>query len=196
MATSALVGYARVSTIDQNPDRQIEKLESLNVEKLFVDKASGKNTSRPGFQAMMNYVREGDVLVICSMDRLARNLFDLLSITKELQEKGVTVRFLKENIDLSPTGETSAISKLLLSMMGAVAEFERSLIKERQREGIALAKAKGIYRGRKPLDQTKIQEAQKLITQGVPRAKVARDLKIGRTSLYRYLQVKTRNPDG
>lgn len=196
MATSALVGYARVSTIDQNPDRQIEKLESLNVEKLFVDKASGKNTSRPGFQAMMNYVREGDVLVICSMDRLARNLFDLLSITKELQGKGVTVRFLKENIDLSPTGETSAISKLLLSMMGAVAEFERSLIKERQREGIALAKAKGIYRGRKPLDQTKIQEAQKLITQGVPRAKVARDLKIGRTSLYRYLQVKTRNPDG
>lgn len=196
MATSALVGYARVSTIDQNPDRQIEKLESLNVEKLFVDKASGKNTSRPGFQAMMNYVREGDVLVICSMDRLARNLFDLLSITKELQEKGVTVRFLKENIDLSPTGETSAISKLLLSMMGAVAEFERSLIKERQREGIALAKAKGIYRGRKPLDQTKIQEAQKLITQGVPRAKVARDLKIGRTSLYRYLQVKTRDPDG
>lgn len=196
MATSALVGYARVSTIDQNPDRQIEKLESLNVEKLFVDKASGKNTSRPGFQAMMNYVREGDVLVICSMDRLARNLFDLLSITKELQEKGVTVRFLKENIDLSPTGETSAISKLLLSMMGAVAEFERSLIKERQREGIALAKSKGIYRGRKPLDQTKIQEAQKLITQGVPRAKVARDLKIGRTSLYRYLQVKTRNPDG
>lgn len=196
MATSALVGYARVSTIDQNPDRQIEKLESLNVEKLFVDKASGKNTSRPGFQAMMNYVREGDVLVICSMDRLARNLFDLLSITKELQEKGGTVRFLKENIDLSPTGETSAISKLLLSMMGAVAEFERSLIKERQREGIALAKAKGIYRGRKPLDQTKIQEAQKLITQGVPRAKVARDLKIGRTSLYRYLQVKTRNPDG
>ena len=196
MATSALVGYARVSTIDQNPDRQIEKLESLNVEKLFVDKASGKNTSRPGFQAMMNYVREGDVLVICSMDRLARNLFDLLSITKELQEKGVTVRFLKENIDLSPTGETSAISKLLLSMMGAVAEFERSLIKERQREGIALAKAKGIYRGRKPLDQTKIQEAQKLITQGVPRAKVARDLKIGRTSLYRYLQVKTRNLDG
>ena len=196
MASNALVGYARVSTIDQNPDRQIEKLESLNVEKLFVDKASGKNTSRPGFQAMMNYVREGDVLVICSMDRLARNLFDLLSITKELQEKGVTVRFLKENIDLSPTGETSAISKLLLSMMGAVAEFERSLIKERQREGIALAKAKGIYRGRKPLDQTKIQEAQKLITQGVPRAKVARDLKIGRTSLYRYLQVKTRNPDG
>ena len=123
MATSALVGYARVSTIDQNPDRQIEKLESLNVEKLFVDKASGKNTSRPGFQAMMNYVREGDVLVICSMDRLARNLFDLLSITKELQEKGVTVRFLKENIDLSPTGETSAISKLLLSMIGVGREI-------------------------------------------------------------------------
>ena len=117
-----------------------------------MDKASGKDTERPEFQAMMNYLRDGDVLLVCSMDRLARNLSDLLDVTKQLQNKGVTIRFLKENIELSPTGETSAISKLLLAMMGAVAEFERSMIRERQREGIALAKARGAYLGRKPLD--------------------------------------------
>ena len=135
----------------------------------------------------MNYLREGDVLLICSMDRLARNLFDLLDVTKQLQKKGVTVRFLKENIELSPTGETSAISKLLLAMMGAVAEFERSLIRERQREGIALAKARGAYLGRKPLSPDTIAEAKRQVALGIPKSKVARDLKISRTSLYRYL---------
>ena len=191
MASSAFVGYARVSSLDQNPERQIDKLRSLNVDKLFVDKASGKDTSRPEFQAMMNYLREGDILVIYSMDRLARNLFDLLNITKQLQERGVAIRFIKENIEITPSKENSAISKLLMSMMGAVAEFERSLIKERQREGILLAKKKGVYRGRKPLEKSIIEEAKKRINQGIPKAKVARDLKIGRTSLYRYLNEKT-----
>ena len=157
-----------------------------------MDKASGKDTGRPEFQAMMNSLREGDVLLICSMDRLARNLFDLLDVTKQLQKKGVTVRFLKENIELSPTGETSAISNLLLAMMGAVAEFERSLIRERQREGIALAKARGAYLGRKPLSPDKIAEARCQVALGVPKSKVARDLKISRTSLYRYLSETTK----
>ena len=187
MPSSALVGYARVSSVDQNLDRQLERLRSENVEKLFMDKASGKDTGRPEFQAMMNYLRDGDVLLVCSMDRLARNLFDLLDVTKQLQNKGVTIRFLKENIELSPTGETSAISKLLLAMMGAVAEFERSLIRERQREGIALAKARGAYLGRKPLDPNTITEAKRQVALGIPKSKVARDLKISRTSLYRYL---------
>lgn len=187
MPSSALVGYARVSFVDQNLDRQLERLRSENVEKLFMDKASGKDTGRPEFQAMMNYLRDGDVLLVCSMDRLARNLFDLLDVTKQLQNKGVTIRFLKENIELSPTGETSAISKLLLAMMGAVAEFERSLIRERQREGIALAKARGAYLGRKPLDPNTITEAKRQVALGIPKSKVARDLKISRTSLYRYL---------
>lgn len=191
MASSAFVGYARVSSLDQNPERQIDKLRSLNVDKLFVDKASGKDTSRPEFQAMMNYLREGDILVIYSMDRLARNLFDLINITKQLQERGVAIRFIKENIEITPSKENSAISKLLMSMMGAVAEFERSLIKERQREGILLAQKKGVYRGRKPLEKSIIEEAKKRINQGIPKAKVARDLKIGRTSLYRYLNEKT-----
>ena len=157
-----------------------------------MDKASGKDTGRPEFQAMMNSLREGDVLLICSMDRLARNLFDLLDVTKQLQKKGVTVRFLKENIELSPTGETSAISNLLLAMMGAVTEFERSLIRERQREGIALAKARGAYLGRKPLSPDKIAEARRQVALGVPKSKVARDLKISRTSLYRYLSETTK----
>lgn len=122
------------------------------------------------------------------MDRLARNLFDLLDVTKQMQNKGVTIRFLKENIELSPAGETSAISKLLLAMMGAVAEFERSLIKERQREGIALAKARGAYLGRKPLNPDTIAEAKRQVALGIPKSKVARDLKISRTSLYRYLE--------
>ena len=187
MPSSALVGYARVSSVDQNLDRQLERLRSENVEKLFMDKASGKDTERPEFQAMMNYLRDGDVLLVCSMDRLARNLFDLLDVTKQLQNKGVTIRFLKENIELSPTGETSAISKLLLAMMGAVAEFERSMIRERQREGIALAKARGAYWGRKPLDPNTVAEAKRQVALGISKSKVARDLKISRTSLYRYL---------
>ena len=153
-----------------------------------MDKASGKDTERPEFQTMMNYLRDGDVLLVCSMDRLARNLFDLLDVTKQLQNKGVTIRFLKENIELSPAGETSAISELLLAMMGAVAEFERSLIKERQREGIALAKARGAYLGRKPLNPDTIAEAKRQVALGIPKSKVARDLKISRTSLYRYLE--------
>lgn len=187
MPSSALVGYARVSSVDQNLDRQLERLRSENVEKLFMDKASGKDTERPEFQAMMNYLRDGDALLVCSMDRLARNLFDLLDVTKQLQNKGVTIRFLRENIELSPTGETSAISKLLLAMMGAVAEFERSMIRERQREGIALAKARGAYLGRKPLDPNTVAEAKRQVALGISKSKVARDLKISRTSLYRYL---------
>ena len=158
------------------------------VEKFFVDKVSGKNLDRPGFTAMMEYVREGDVLVICSMDRLARSLMDLLNVTRKLQNKGVTVRFLKEKIELSPSGETSAISKLLMAMMGAVAEFERSLIRERQQQGIALAKARGVYRGRKPVDNERLEEAKRRIAAGVPKTKVAKDLKIGRTTLYKYLK--------
>ena len=187
MPNSTIVGYARVSSVDQNLDRQIVQLKAENVEKLFVDKVSGKNLDRPGFSAMMEYVREGDVLVICSMDRLARSLMDLLDVTRKLQDKGVTVKFLKEKIELSASGETSAISKLLLAMMGA-AEFERSLIRERQQQGIALAKARGVYRGRKPVDNERLEEARRRIASGIPKTKVAKDLKIGRTTLYKYLK--------
>lgn len=139
------IGYVRVSTLDQNESRQ---LEGVQLDKRFVDKASGKDTKRPQLQAALDYVRDGDVLLVHSMDRLARNLDDLRRIVMELTGRGVVVEFVKEHLTF--TSEDNAMSKLLLSVMGAFAEFERSLIRERQREGIALAKKAGVYRGRKP----------------------------------------------
>ena len=191
MRNSSIDGYARVSSVEQNLDRQLVQLKAENVETVFVDKISGKNLDRPGFSSMMEYVNEGDTLVICSMDRLARSLMDLLNVTRTLQAKGVTVRFLKEKLELSSSGETSAISKFLMAMMGAVAEFERSLIRERQQQGIALAKARGVYKGRKPIDDERLAEAKRRIASGIPKTKVAKELKIGRTTLYKYLKEQT-----
>lgn len=188
MPASAKVGYARVSSEDQNLDRQKETFSKCGVERVFEDKASGKDTNRPGFHDMMKFVRDGDHLYVASMDRLARNLKDLLSVTETLQEKGVSVHFVKENISLYPNGDQSPISKLLVAMMGAVAEFERSLIKERQAEGIALAKKRGVYKGRMPISPAIIDKAKERIELGVPIARVAKDLKVGRTTLYKYLK--------
>src|SRR4051794_31008045 len=139
------IGYVRVSSLDQNEQRQ---LEGVDVDKKFTDKASGKDMNRPQLRAALDYAREGDVLVVHSMDRLARNLDDLRRIVTELTGRGVVVEFVKEHLHF--TAEDNAMSKLLLSVMGAFAEFERALIKERQREGIALAKQRGVYKGRKP----------------------------------------------
>ena len=182
------VGYARVSSSDQHLDRQLAQLEKLGIVIVFSDKVSGKNTDRPGFQQMIEYIRDGDELYVCSMDRMAGNLKDLLSITKSLQKKGVSIHFLKENISLVPKGESSAVTKLLMAMMGAVAEFERSLILERQREGIEQAKLRNAYKGRVPIDPEKIKKAQLLINEGVSKSVAARKLGIGRTTLYKYLK--------
>src|ERR1700744_5309811 len=138
------IGYIRVSSFDQNHHRQ---LESIQLDKTFVDKASGKDTKRPQFDIMMSFIRAGDTLVIHSMDRLARNLDDLRSIVQSLTERGVRIEFIKEGLTFS--GEDSPMAILMLSVMGAFAEFERALIKERQREGITIAKQKSVYRGRK-----------------------------------------------
>ena len=188
MSSSAKIAYARVSTDDQNLDRQLETLKAYCPDKIFTDHLSGKNLERPGFQQMMDYVREGDIIYVASMDRMARNLDDLLATTKRLQSKGITVHFLKENICLNPGTETSSMSKLIMSIMGAVAEFERSLIRERQREGILLAKARGVYKGRKPIDPDKMQEARKLIDEGFTKTKVCEKLQISRQTLYKYLK--------
>jgi DNA invertase Pin-like site-specific DNA recombinase len=177
------VGYIRVSTIDQNTERQ---LEGVQVDKRFTDKASGKDTKRPHLQAALEYLREGDVLVVHSMDRLARNLDDLRKIVSDLTARGVAVEFVKEQLTF--TGEDSALSKLLLSVMGAFAEFERSLLKERQREGIALAKAAGIYKGRKrSLTPERVSELRGRIKAGEKKAVVAREFGISRETLYSYL---------
>ncbi len=193
MTISARVGYIRVSSESQNLDRQVTRLSSLKLDKIFTDTTSGKNVDRIGFQQMLEYLREGDELFVCSMDRLARNLNDLLTVTDTLQKRGVSIHFLKENLVLSPKGETSAISKLLLSMMGAVAEFERALIRERQQEGIVLAKARGVYKGRKPIDAAVIEKAKELIELGIPISRVAKDLKICRGTIYQYLK-KAKEP--
>lgn len=191
MALSARIGYARVSTSDQNLARQLAKFEALSLDRVFTDTISGKNLERPGFKQMMDYVRDGDELYICSMDRLARNLKDLLSTTQTLQEKGVSVHFLKENISLKAGGENSPITNLLMAMMGAVAEFERSLILERQREGIAQAKSRGKYKGRQPISQEVIAEARKRLDSGVTMTRISKDLNVGRTTLYKYLKQQT-----
>jgi DNA invertase Pin-like site-specific DNA recombinase len=177
------VGYVRVSSVDQNTDRQLDGVE---IDKMFTDKASGKDTERPQLQAALDYIREGDVLVIHSMDRLARNLVDLRKIVTDLTDKGVHVQFTKENLTF--TGGDSPMSILLLSMLGAVAEFERSMIRERQREGIALAKKAGRYKGRAPsLAPEAVAEVRRLVEAGVPKSKLALQFKVSRMTVYNAL---------
>ena len=178
------LGYVRVSILDQKADRQLDGIE---LDRLFVDKASGKDTQRPQLGALLSFAREGDTVVVHSMDRLARNLDDLRKIVKSLTSRGVRIEFRKES--LSFTGEDSPMANLLLNVMGSFAEFERSLIKERQREGIALAKARGVYRGGKPkLNDGQISLLKERIQQGVPKAKIARDFGITRETVYQYLR--------
>jgi len=177
------VGYVRVSTIDQNTGRQ---LEGVQLNKTFTDKVSGKSTDRPQLQACVEYVREGDTLHVHSMDRLARNLDDLRRLVRQLNDKGVAVHFHKENLIF--TGEDSPMANLLLSLLGAVAQFELSLIRERQLSGIALAKAAGRYKGSKPkLNAEQVAILRSRVDAGVPKAKVARELGISRETLYTYL---------
>ena len=141
------VGYVRCSTVEQNEARQLKMMEEQNAEKIFIDKASGKNTDREKFKAMMAFVRTGDVVIVESISRIARNTRDLLSIISELTEKGVEFVSLKESIDTAtPQG------RFMLTVFGALAELERENILERQREGIEIAKSEGKYKGRKPVD--------------------------------------------
>jgi len=179
-----IVGYIRVSTFEQNTDRQ---LEGVQLDKVFTDKASGKDTKRPELELLLQYVREGDTVIVHSMDRLARNLDDLRQTVQKLTGQGIRIQFVKESLTF--TGEDSPMANLMLSVMGAFAEFERALIRERQREGIALAKQRGAYRGRKrSLSGRDIAEVRRRIDAGEKKAKVARDYGISRETLYQYLK--------
>jgi len=174
------VGYIRVSTLDQNTNRQ---LDGVKLDKLFTDRASGKDTARPQLQAALDYLREGDLLLVHSMDRLARSVDDLRKIVLDLTRKGVHVQFIKESLTF--TGEDSPMSNLLLSLLGAVAEFERSMIRERQREGIALAKKAGAYKGRKPsLNSSQIGEIRMRAAAGEQKTALAAEYRISRQTLY------------
>ena len=182
--TGQRVGYIRVSSVDQNPERQ---LEGVALDRVFMDKASAKDTARPQLQEMLKFVREGDTIIVHSMDRLARNLEDLRKIVQHQTKHGVRVEFVKEGLSFS--GEDSPMAHLMLSVMGAFAEFERTLLKERQREGIALAKKRGAYRGRKPtLSSSQIADLKARVEAGDKKAQVARDMGISRETLYQYLR--------
>jgi DNA invertase Pin-like site-specific DNA recombinase len=178
------VGYVRVSSFDQNPERQ---LEGVPLARIFTDKASGKDVHRPELESLLAFVREGDTVVVHSMDRLARNLDDLRQIVQGLTKRGIRIEFVKEGMTF--TGEDSPMSTLMLSVMGAFAEFERSLIRERQREGISLAKQRGVYRGRKKmLSEEQVSELKRRIAAGEQKALVAREFGISRETLYQYLR--------
>ena len=178
------IGYVRVSSFDQNPERQ---LENVSLNKVFTDKASGKDTKRPELEALLAFAREGDTVVVHSMDRLARNLDDLRRLVQMLTKRGIRIEFVKEGLHF--TGEDSPMANLLLSVMGAFAEFERALIRERQREGIALAKKRGAYRGRKKaLSPEQVANLRQRAAAGEQKAALAREFGISRETLYQYLR--------
>ena len=178
------IGYIRISSFDQHPVRQ---LEQVKVDRLFTDKASGKDSKRPGLETLLSFVREGDTVVVHSMDRLARNLDDLRRLVQTLTKTGIRVEFVKEGLIF--TGEDSPMATLLLSVMGAFAEFERSLLRERQREGIALAQQRGAYCGRKKtLSPEQVANLCHRAQAGEQKAFLAREFGISRETVYQYLR--------
>ena len=184
MSKGKIIGYVRVSTFEQNEKRQ---LEAVKTDKLFIDKASGKDMVRPQLQALLEYVRDGDTVVVHSLDRLARNLDDLRSLVQFLNAKEVKIQFLKENLIF--TGENSPLSNLLLSVIGAFAEFERTLIRERQLEGIALAKKRGAYKGRqRALSNDQLEKLKSRIAAGEKKTHLAREFGVSRETVYQYLR--------
>jgi DNA invertase Pin-like site-specific DNA recombinase len=184
MTTGQRIGYVRCSSVDQHTERQ---LDGVHVDRTFTDFASGKDTNRPQFAEMMRFARVGDRVLCHSMDRFSRSLDDLRRTVKELTGRGVTVEFVKEHLVF--TGEDSPMANLLLSVMGAFAEFERALLKERQREGIVLAKLRGAYRGRKKsLSDADVLEIKRRLAAGEKKSVVARAFNISRETLYAYLR--------
>lgn len=180
------IGYVRISTYEQNADRQ---LDGIDLDRVFTDAASGKDTDRPQLHSLLAYAREGDTIVVHSMDRLARNVDDLRRLVQEQTRRRVRVQFLKENLLF--TGEESPMANLMLTVLGAVAQFERDLIRERQREGIALAKQRGVYRGRKR--KLTVERVAELRVRAATEKKagLAREFGISRETLYQYLREPT-----
>ena len=177
----ATVGYARVSTTGQSLDTQLSALSGC--EKVFREKISGAKDDRPELQAMLEFVREGDIVEVTKLDRLARNTRHLLEVSEYLQGKGVALNILNIGINTAtPTG------KLMLTMIGAIATFEREMMLERQAEGIALAKLKGKYKGRKATARNKTQEVLELVEKGMNKPDISRQLGIGITSIYRIIR--------
>lgn len=183
----ANVGYVRVSTVEQNEGRQVAALQSHSIEKWFIDKASGKNTDRPQFRAMVEYIREGDAVFVEDFSRLSRSVADLLRITDDFQRHKIKLVSLKEKLDTgTPQG------RLMLTMIAAINEFERANILERQAEGIALAKGKGIYKGRKrvqkPPQWAEVYAAYH--TRQITGAEAMRRLGLKRNTFYNFVKME------
>ncbi len=182
---SQLVGYARTSTTDQKAglEAQLRDLKAAGCEKIFHEELSALATKRPELERVLDWVREGDTLIVTKPDRLARSTADLLAIAKQLETEGVTLRILSMNVDTAtPTG------KLMLTILGGIAAFERDLMLERQREGIAKAKAEGKYKGRAPTARAKGDEVKRLKAEGLTADAIAEKLRIGRASVFRILR--------
>ena len=177
----AVVGYRRVSSTSQSLDRQ----ELEGCDKVFEEKITGAKRDRPELNRMLDYIREGDEVRVHSIDRLARDLRDLQSIIEQINDKDATITFLKEKLTFKPSAQADPFAKLQLHLMGAFAEFERSIIRERQREGIARAKERGVYAGRKT--SIDVDKVKSLHASGVGASEIARQLGIGRASVYRLI---------
>jgi len=177
------VGYIRVSTAGQKTDRQLEGVE---LDRVFEEKRSAKDTKRPVLKECLAYLREGDTLHVHSLDRLARSLLDLQKVVADLTDRGVTLVSHKEGLTF--TGEDDPMSRLMLQLMGAVAEFERSLINERAAEGRAIRKAKGLPFGPPPkLNEEQREEVRRMAAEGVPKTEIAKQFGISRTLVYQIL---------
>ena len=179
----AKVADIRVSTVEQNEARQMEAMSAIGVDKIFMDKASGKDTNRPQLKMMLDYIREGDTVYVTELSRLGRSTADLLNLINQMRDKGVAFQSLKEKIDTD-----TASGKLQLTMLAAISEFERDMIRERQAEGIAVAKKAGKYKGRKAVELAEIEDVKRKREMGVPVAVLARQYKISRTTLYKLLK--------
>lgn len=181
-----LIGYARTSTLDQKAsiEAQARDLTGVGCEKLFSEQVSSVDVAnREQLAQALDFIREGDTLVVTKLDRLARSVAHLLTITEGLKAKGAALRILNMGIDTStPTG------KLMLTVLGGIAEFEREIMLERQREGIAKAKADGKYKGRKPTARAKEEDVLRLKSEGVGATEIAKRLGIGRASVYRIIE--------
>ena len=176
----SVIGYARTSTTEQNIEPQVEALKAAGCDRVYQEQRSGVDASRPELLAMIDYVREGDVVCCTKLDRIGRSTKDILDILAKLEAKGVSFRCLNINLDTAtPTG------KMMITMLAAVATFEREIMLERQKEGIASAKLKGVYTGRKPTAMNQAAEVKALLASGMTKQAVADRLNIGVASVYR-----------
>ena len=181
--SSSKIGYCRVSTTGQNMTAQLDLLNNAGCQEIFKEKLSGSNIARPELRKLLDYIRKGDTVTVTKLDRLARSTKDLLSIAEEIKKKGADLEVLNINLDTrSPT------EQLMLTMLAAIAEFEKGIMLERQREGINIAKKGGKYKGRRPIEETKLQQVQTLVQGGTSVSKAVTQIGIGRRTYYKAIE--------